>query len=205
MNGKSKKIGLFGGSFNPIHNAHLYIANRFLNYFNLDKVLFIPAYNSPFKKREEYFTGDQHRLRMLEIALEDYPFFKIENYELMRKEVSFTIDTINYLKNKYESETQFFLLIGSDQAVDFHRWKDWNNILKSVKLCIAARNSYQNIFNTEVLNYMENNNINFEILDSVLIDISANEVRNKIKNNFDISELIPEKVMDYIVINNLYK
>ncbi|MDT3740821.1 MAG: nicotinate (nicotinamide) nucleotide adenylyltransferase [Candidatus Kapabacteria bacterium] len=199
------KIGIYGGSFNPLHNAHIVIAGYFYNYFSLDKVLFVPAYQSPFKQRSFYQIPDLHRLKMLEIALSGYKHFEIEKYELNHTGVSFTIDTIKYLQNQYPDNTEFYLLIGADQSAEFHRWKSWQEILKSVKLCVAGRDDIKKLFVQEVDEYCRINKIIIEYPDTPILDISSQSVREKILAGETIDDIVPEQVKNYIFQNKLYK
>ena len=199
------KIGIYGGSFNPLHNAHIVIAGYFYNYFSLDKVLFVPAYQSPFKQRSFYRVSDLHRLKMLEIALSGYKHFEIEEYELNHTGVSFTIDTIKYLQNQYPDNTEFYLLIGADQSAEFHKWKNWQEILESVKLCVAGRDDIKKLFVQEVDEYCRINNIFIEYPDTPILDISSQSVREKISAGETIDDIVPEQVKNYIFQNQLYK
>ncbi len=199
------KIGIYGGSFNPLHNAHIVIAGYFNNYFSLDKVLFVPAYQSPFKLRSFYQVSDLHRLKMLEIALTGHNHFEIEKYELNHSDVSFTIDTIKHLQNQYPENTEFFLLIGADQSSEFHKWKSWQEILKSVKLCVAGRNDIKKLFVHEVEEFCRTNKIIIEYPDTPILDISSQSVREKILAGETIDDIVPEQVKNYIFQNKLYK
>jgi nicotinate-nucleotide adenylyltransferase len=198
------KIGIIGGSFNPVHNAHLVIADNFCSQFKLDKILFIPAYQSPFKNRDEYIIDDLLRINMLEIAININPKFEIELYEIFKKDISFTIDTIQYLKIKYPLSS-LFLLIGRDQSKLFHKWKNWQEILLKTQVCIASRNNKFEIFDEEVNKFIVKNNIKIEILNNTEMEISSTEIRKRILANQNISDLLPAKVAEYIELNNLYK
>lgn len=198
------KIGIFGGSFNPVHSAHIELAKFFRNELFLDKVLLIPAYCSPFKNRSEYLVDDLHRLNMVNLAIEDISGFEIEDFELKKSVSSFTIDTIDYLVSK-EPESEFYMLIGYDQWQSFHLWKEWQSILQKVKICIAGR-IIENHSENSIAEKFSNENKNIEIiyLNSPLIDISSKDIRKRISSGKDLSDLLPEKVMKYIIENNLY-
>ncbi len=197
------KIGIFGGSFNPIHNAHISFAADFYSKLSLDKLLFIPSYQSPFKERNDYQIDDFHRIKMLELAIDNFPKYDIELFEIMKNETSYTIDTLKFLNLKY-SESKFFLLIGSDQSVKFHKWKNWQEILLKSQLCIANRNNEKIYFDNNINEFLIKNNIKIEYLNNEEIDISSTKIRELIKKNIDISNLVPRKVTEYIKLNNLY-
>lgn len=197
-------IGLFGGTFNPVHNGHLLIANTFFKQLNLNELLFIPNYISPFKIGDNNLIQDFHRIEMLKLAVSENISFKIELFEINKQEVSFTINTLDFLKKKYSNSDNFFLLIGADQTQYFHKWKDWMKILDKVTLCISGRDNVVEMFNDEVKNHIINNNISIKIIKSPFIDISSSEIRNKIKNKIGVNNLLDQRVIEYIRQNNLY-
>ncbi len=191
------KTGIFGGSFNPVHNGHLKIALDFKDKFELDRVLFIPNNISPFKIVLDDLAPAKHRLKMLEIVLKDYPSFEIEDFEIKRTGISYTSDTIRYLKQKYPQD-KFMLLIGTDQASSFHKWKDFDYILRELVVVIANRNS--NVPPAELPPALNN----APKLNNELINISSSEIRDRIRKGQSIIELLPFEVAEYIVNNMLY-
>jgi len=135
------KIGIYGGSFNPIHLGHLTIADYFLKECQLDFCNFIPSFVSPFKTdvKNNYKIEPIHRLKMLELALDQSNNFKVCDFEILNKGISYTYLTVEFLLEK-NVDTEFYLLIGTDQALDFHKWKKWEWISDQVNLVIADRN-----------------------------------------------------------------
>ncbi len=198
------RIGIYGGSFNPVHKAHIEIAGCFYEQCNLDKILFIPAYNSPFKLRDDYINLDEHRIAMLKLATSKFNYFEVDDFEIRRGGISYTIDTIEYLKSRLNPADKLYLLIGSDQWLEFHRWKNWQQILKSVNICIAGRKVENQNINDEVLKFIKDNDFKVFNLDSPLIDISSQIIRYNIINGIDIKNLVDEDVQNYIIRNNLY-
>jgi nicotinate-nucleotide adenylyltransferase len=198
------KIGIFGGSFNPVHLAHLIVAEAFSDSLNLDLTLFIPAYYSPFKERNEYIIKDKDRVNMLKLALKNNPKFDIELFEIKQKKISYTNNTIKFLKNKYPND-EFYLLIGIDQALSFKKWHNWEKILDSVQLCIANRNSPNELLS---LPYIESElsykNKKPFFIQSPLIEISSSNIRQQISNEKSIKYLVKEQVEKYIYKHNLY-
>ena len=194
------KTGIFGGTFNPVHNGHLKIALDFKNKFELDRVLFIPNYISPFKKDVGDIAPAKHRLKMLQLALAEYPFFEIEDFEIKRDAVSYTIDTIRYLKGKYKDDT-FLLLIGTDQAKSFDKWKDFDAILREVLIVIANRKVFDGKDKIPEISPVLKNAAR---LDNELINISSSEIREKVRKGESIVEYVPVEVAEYIVNNLLY-
>jgi nicotinate-nucleotide adenylyltransferase len=198
------RIGIFGGSFNPVHNAHIELAKIFYQQLKLTKVLFIPAYNSPFKIRDEYSEADEHRVEMLKIAISKFDYFDFDKYEIRNEGISYTIDTIEHLRKKFDAQTEFYLLIGSDQWIEFHRWKNWQQILKSANICIAGREIENNEINLQVVDYIKNNDLDVFYLNSPYYHISSQEIRYNIKNGLDFSGLVDVDVRNYIINHQLY-
>ncbi|MEG1820686.1 MAG: nicotinate (nicotinamide) nucleotide adenylyltransferase [Malacoplasma sp.] len=131
-----KKIIIFGGAFNPIHNMHINVALKAIKKINADKVFFIPSGN-PVQK-DNLFFDSEHCLNMVEIAIREYDFFDVCDFEVKRESKSFTIDTINHFQNTF-TDAELFLLIGDDQLINFHSWKDYEKILTKVKIISYKR------------------------------------------------------------------
>ncbi|GAB1371821.1 nicotinate (nicotinamide) nucleotide adenylyltransferase [Candidatus Kapaibacterium sp.] len=198
------KVGILGGSFNPVHTAHIKIALAMSRQLNTEKVLFIPCYASPFKDRSEYKVSDFHRIEMLKKALCNYHQFEIEDYEITKSETSFTIDTLKFLKKKYQS-SQLILLMGADQSTTFEKWKSWQEILQQVTLCIARRDGNEVLLSSVVEKYIITHNLQVEYLDYQELMISSKLIRDKIAKNDSVFGLVPETVEEYIISNNLYR
>lgn len=195
-----QRLGIFGGTFNPVHNIHLNMALHFVLQMKLDVCLFVPAYISPFKTEiTEEIIPAEHRLKMLELALQSYQKLTIETYEINKKGISYTIDTINYLNEKYP-EAELNLLIGSDQLKDFTQWKNWEIILKIVNLCVVKRPE------TDLDNFtFLSGKGKIQFIDIAENALSSSKIREMVKNNESISGLVPYEVEKYIKENNLYK
>lgn len=203
------KIGIIGGTFNPIHIAHLAIAEQFYDQIGLDVCYFVPTYLSPFKLEvndESIEVNAFHRLRMVELALGNNPHFKIDKFEIENQNVSYSYLTIQHFKNKFPNAELYFL-IGQDQANHFHKWKNWEFICKNAQLTIAKRideNSFPTkerdditsklIFETKQPIWINNSNM----------EVSSSEIRERIKDKKSTNYLLPDKVYDYIKENNLY-
>ena len=195
-----RRLGLFGGSFTPVHLAHIKIAEAFTEQLQLDKCLFIPANISPFKTSSE--SSDiikiKHRLGMLEAAIKGNKKFEIETYELEKGGISYTYETISYIKGKYPKD-QLFLLIGSDQTANFTKWKNWHYILECVQICIANRpNTFNRKEFTEYIKKLSLPDKEPILISSPLMDISSTEIRRRIKSGLSMIELLPEEVEEYL-------
>jgi nicotinate-nucleotide adenylyltransferase len=199
---KPKRIGIFGGSFNPVHIGHLIIAEYFVEDLNLDTCFFVPNHISPFKVNDSELISSLHRLEMLNLSIQNNPKFLVDDFEIKKSGVSFTFETILYFKRKYPNDS-LFLLMGTDQIANFDQWKNWEIILNN-SIIVAARRS---IFNgTEKIDtsvfakYPEK----IICLKNPIIEISSTEIRNRIKSGKSIKYLVPPGVQSYIESNRLY-
>lgn len=198
------KVGIFGGSFNPIHNAHLLVAKFFKSEMNLDTVYFVPAYHSPFKERSEFQVEDFQRIKMIDLAITDYPNFHLLLYEIERAMTSFTIETIKNVLEIHNNQAEVYLLIGTDQWNSFDKWKNWQEILKLATVCIANRDDKQSNISKVLSDYLVVSNSNYKYLPNYKINISSSTIRNLIAKGEDISTYVPDNVRKYIADNRLY-
>lgn len=194
------KVGFIGGSFNPIHNGHINLALAGKNEFDLDKVIFIPNSINPIKENKSKVSTED-RVKMVELAIEDHNDFEIDTYEVDKKGISYTIDTVEYLKNKYND---LYFIGGADLIFELHKWKDYEKLLKEVDFIIAGRSPYKSSELEDKVNELNNKyDININILKNFkMIDLSSSEIRNNILSNNSLK--IPKKVAEYIIKNNLY-
>lgn len=199
-----KKIGLFGGTFNPIHLGHLIIAQHFVNELKLDYCIFIPTSVSPFKTEKKDILNLEDRIKLVEIAVEDNPKFAVTDHEAEKGGISYSFETVDHFRKKNPND-KLYWLIGGDQAKSFHKWKNYKSILTNVNLTIAGR--------PDTLSSQERGKINQRLsklgdltwLDSPLIEISSTDIRNKLKNNIPVKYLLPKKCEQYILKKDLYK
>lgn len=188
------KIGVYGGTFDPIHNGHLITAQAVREIRNLDKIIFILAFVSPHKLNV-ISSSNEHRLNMINLAIEGVDYLECSDMEIKRKDISYTIDTLTELKKSYK---EIELIIGYDNLFKFDTWKNPQEIVKLVKLVVLKRKS--NI--TGITNqYFDK----AEFVDTPIIEISGTSIRERVKNNMPIDFLVPDKVKQYIYKNNLYK
>ncbi|MFP4528092.1 MAG: nicotinate (nicotinamide) nucleotide adenylyltransferase [Candidatus Kapaibacterium sp.] len=199
------KIGITGGSFNPVHIAHLIIAQRFAEHFSLDSIYFIPAWVSPFKAKDEITIAPDHRVSMLRLAILDNPLFKMDLFEIEQKGISYTLDTIGHMRKSHPG-AMLHLMTGTDQAARFDEWKSPEEILSCAKLCVARRpsaDSESEMKKIENLDVFRNHKPEF--FDAPLLEISATEIRARTKKGAAIKYLVTPPVEEYIRMNNLYK
>ncbi len=186
------KIGVLGGTFNPVHNGHLILAQEAKEILCLDKIIFIPA-NLPPHKENVDIADQRDRLKMLKIAVRGNRDFSVSNMEIRRRGKSYTIDTIRALKDKYPNDTLYFI-IGSDLLKYLDAWKDLNEIMGMVKFIAATRPGFP----------LENIPDYIETLSIRAVDISGFSVRRCIREHKSFRYLVPEGVYAYINKNKLY-
>jgi len=134
---REQRIGIFGGSFDPVHLGHIKLALSAKREYNLDKVIFVPAYRPPHKKDKKLLPG-RFRVKMLSLALKDFPFFCVDKYELNRRTVTYTYNTIEYFRRKYRGDSLYFIA-GSDSLAEFRSWKNPEMILRNAELLVGRR------------------------------------------------------------------
>lgn len=202
------KIGIIGGTFNPIHIAHLAIAEQFYDQIGLDMCYFVPTFQSPFKidSNEENDINANHRLKMVELALGNNPHFKIDKYEVENQGVSYSYLTINHFKAKFP-DSELFFLIGQDQANHFHKWKNWEEICKNSQLTIAKRideNSFPTKEREQIIEKLTVDGKEPIWINNTNMEVSSSDIRNRFKLKKSTNYLLPDKVYDYIKENSLY-
>ncbi len=200
-------IGIIGGSYNPPHIAHLVIADRFAEQMELDRTYFVPAYRSPFKLNDDSaeITTAEQRVDMLRLAIERNPTFEIETAEMEREGVSYTIDTIGFFRQRFP-EARLFLLVGGDQAAAFTKWKNWQEILHAVQLCIARR-PYTSAPEVEraITFHLTVDDKQPVWIEAPILAISSTEIRERVAAGRSIRFLVPTTVERYIHTHGLYK
>lgn len=188
------KIGILGGSFNPIHIGHLVLAEEARQKLKLDKIFFIPV-NIPVHKDAKDLLPPDERLKMIRLAIRDNPNFQALDIEIKRKGKSYTIDTLKGLKDKYPQVDKFFFIVGSDALSYLNNWKDIGEVMKLAKFVVASRPNYP----------LKNLPKNILPLAVESVDISGFRLRQRIKNSESVRYLLPKEVNSYILKNKLYK
>lgn len=192
---KSKKIGLFFGSFNPIHNGHLIIANYFAEFTDLNQIWFVISPHNPLKEKKS-LLAQHHRLYMVNLAIEDFPKFKASDIEFHLPQPSYTIHTLAHLREKYPQH-HFNLIMGQDNLSTFHKWKNYELILQNHKIYIYPR------LNAEPSSFDNHPNVIFT--DAPQIEISSTFIRKAIQEKKDIRYFLHSKVWNYIDEMNFYR
>lgn len=192
------KVGLFFGSFNPIHVGHLIIANTLRGYTEMDQVWFVVSPQNPFKSSKSLLP-DVDRLRMVELAIEDNFDLRVSNIEFSMPKPSYTVDTLAYLKDRY-SQHEFSLMLGSDNLHHFHKWKNYQVILEHYGIIIYPRpRTDENKIKDELKNHP-----GIRMVDAPLMDISATFIRKCLRHDISIKYLVHDAVAEYIYDRKLY-
>ncbi len=212
------KLGLFGGTFNPIHSGHIVAAEQILEIFDLDRICFVPS-NIPPHKDQDDLASTKQRFEMVKLAIEDNDKFSVSDYEISRSQESYTIDTLKYFKAEFP-EDELYFIVGHDIFNLIDIWKDYKKLFELSNFIVISRPGYLDddedlplaikddfrYDKTESANtYYKHKSSNLIIKTQIKgIDISSSEIRELIKNNNPIHELVPPKVQQYILDNNIY-
>ena len=204
MTYQNKKIGILGGSFDPIHNGHLAIAESAYRDYNLDEVWLIPAGHSP-NKDEAKMTSAMERAEMVALAIQDIPYFRLSMYEIEKEGTSFTYLTLSDFKDKYP-DTDFYFIMGADSLDYFETWKHPEIICEKAVVLVAVRDDMdlEDIQN-KIMELKNMFHAQIYPLSCSKIDISSSDIRTALINNTKLPIGLPEKVADYIQKNCLYR
>ena len=202
---QKKRIGIYGGTFDPIHFGHINLAVEMKEKHDLDEVWFCPAHINPHKTNQDSVAASVDRLKMLELALEDISYFGIIPNEIQRKGSSFMIDTLLELKKEdsiQQVDNHYFLILGLDSAQNFFKWKEPIEILKIADVLVGKRfcHDEKELIGDRVI--VES--LKKGMTKTTIMEISATEIRNRLKQGLYVGHLIPSKVIDYIYQNHLY-
>lgn len=188
------KIGLYFGSFNPVHVAHLIIANHILNETKIEKFWFVVSPQNPFKS-ESGLLNEYHRLHLVKTAIEDDNRIKASDIEFTLPKPSYTSTTLAYLKEK-NPEHEFCIIMGSDSFQNLHKWKNYEAIVKEYEVYVYLRPGF------DVTNHV---NARLHIVDAPLLQLSATQIRQYIKEGKSVRYLVPENVREEIQKGGYYK
>ena len=193
------KIGLFFGSFNPIHIGHLILANYILEKSDMEQLWFVVSPQNPFKEKKSLLK-DYHRLDMVNLALKNYPKMRASNIEFSLPKPSYTTDTLAYLKEKYP-ENSFALIMGEDNLKNLHKWKNSENLVENNQIIVYPRK-------IEAENLEENlllNHPNISLIEAPIIELSATQIREMIKLNQNVRPMLPPEVFEFLDGSSFYK
>lgn len=196
------RIGIYGGSFDPVHNGHINAAKTFMKELSLDKIIIVPAYCSPFKKGLAV-TPSQHRLNMCNIAFGALPNFEVSNIEILREDEGYMSDTIAEIREIYP-KNELFLLLGGDQLLIFKKWHAWSKIADEATVAAAARNWEEDSAMEAEAAVLRSMGASVIIVPIDVKEISSTDVREAVRRGDDISAMVPPGVAEYIWDNYLY-
>lgn len=191
------KIGLFFGTFNPIHIGHMIIANHIAEYSDLQEVWFVVTPLNPLKDKKS-LLADHHRLFMVQTALESYHKLKVSDIEFKLPQPNYTVHTLAHLSEKYPQH-EFCLLMGSDNLFSFHKWKNYEFILENYPIYV-----YPRITEQENQSFRLSEHQHITHIKAPIIELSATLIRSMIKEKKEVRPLLPNKVWEYIDRMNFY-
>lgn len=191
------KIGLFFGSFNPIHIGHLILANYILEHSDMNELWFVVSPQNPFKEKKT-LLNDHYRLDMVELAVKKYPKMRASDIEFHLPKPSYTIDTLAYLKEKYPQHT-FALIMGEDNLEGLHKWKNADYLVDNYQIIV-----YPRITEGKTTNKYDNHT-NICKIDAPVIELSATEIRKMIKERKNIRPMVSPEVYDFLDKNGFYE
>ena len=191
------KIGLYFGTFNPIHVGHMIIANHMAEFSGLEQIWMVVTPHNPLKAKSTLLE-DAKRLQLVQIATEDFPKISPSDIEFKLPQPNYTVHTLAHLQDKFPQH-EFSLIMGEDNLKSLHKWKNYEFILQNHDIYVYPRIS------SEVENLEFKNHPKIHMIDAPVVEISSTFIRNGIKNKKNIQPLLPEKVWKYIDHNNFYK
>jgi len=192
-----------GGTFDPIHNAHIAVAEEVRTRLDLNEVLFVPA-GRPWLKEDSHVSPAEHRVKMVLLTIEGNPYFKLCTVEIDRDGHSYTVDTLAALQAQYSPEDKLFFMLGWDSLAQLPRWKEPSLMIKMCRLVAVPRPGYQ-LPDLESLEAdIPGLSQSLIVLDSPEIDISATDIRDRVARGLSIQHLVPSPVARYITQNKLY-
>jgi nicotinate-nucleotide adenylyltransferase len=203
-NGDKYKVGVLGGTFDPVHNAHLAIADEARLQLELDEIVFVPA-GQPWMKSDRVIAAAEHRVAMLRLAIADKFGFRLSTVEIDRPGPLYTVDTLLKLYNEYVELAELYFIMGWDNLPDLPRWKEPSRIIELCHLVALPRPGYAlpdlDALDKKIPGLLKR----VIIMERPEMDISATEIRERVAKGLAISKLVPEAVERYIKENELYR
>ena len=200
-----RKLGILGGSFDPVHNGHIGLARDAKDQLGLDEVLMIPAKLQPFKLDKKMVSGEQ-RLEMIKLAVADMPGITACDYELRQEEISYTYKTLKAITEMEGPGTEVYFLTGTDSLLQIHRWKNADELLHNYNFVVGSRPGYKDDELAECIERLKRDyNTNVTKVDNHQLNISSTEIRERLESGQGLAGLVPEVVERYILEHGLYK
>lgn len=203
---KSRKIGIMGGTFNPIHYAHLLLAENAREQFGLDRIIFIPS-GQPYmkvQKEDENVPSGELRYQMVKMAIQENPYFTCSRIEIDRPGKTYTVDTLHELQKMYPGDELFFIM-GADSLLSMESWYQFEDIFQMAAILVAVRDDTDEKKLTDVITRMKSKYLaDIRMVMTGRMDISSTMIREKIKTGKSVQYLLPEDCVEYICLKNLY-
>lgn len=212
----SQLYGIFGGTFDPVHCGHLYLANFLIEKINFSKIIFIPNHIPPHRPQPN--ASAEQRLHMIKLAIANNPLFTVDDLELKRAVPSYTIDTLKALRKRSTAEQPIAFIIGQDALLNLSSWHQWQSLTDYCHLIICQRPGYhQEISDSELKRWFAHHHTNnlqllhqqphgyIYLADTPLLAISATEIRQRFNSGLTCSDLLPKTVQSYINQHHLYR
>ena len=204
MSNSREKIGILGGTFDPVHLGHLIIAEEVRSNLGLDKILFVPA-GVPWMRENEGVSAGKHRLNMVDLAVKSNPHFQSSSIEIDRQGVTYTADTLETLREDLDHEVELSFIMGMDVLEKFHLWKSPETVVELCSLVIVNRPGNQAVDVNEVVKKYPEAGAKLRIINVPRMEISSSEIRERVRQEKSLKYLVSEEVIAYIDQNNLYK
>lgn len=199
-----KKIGIIGGTFDPVHYGHLILAEQARVEASLDQVIFMPAMVQPFKLNMKTADGD-HRFAMLQEAVAGNPYFSVSRKELDKPEISYTINTLKDCKREFGAGTELYFIIGTDAFLNLEQWYAAEDLLEGFSFVIGTRPGYKERELKELVARLKSQyGTNIIEINNSEVEISSTDIKNRVREGKSIKYLVPERVEEYIYARKLY-
>jgi len=197
------KLGIFGGTFNPTHNAHLLIASKAQEQFSLDRIMFIPVHLPPHKTESDD-AGHWQRYDMVRLAIASHKNWECSDIEITRGGSSYTVDTLKALRIEYP-DAEFFLIVGSDNLLSLDSWREPERVSSMAIILAYERLGHALPTHPNELRQRLKLTIDYRVIEGAALDIASSEIRKMIREKKNVSELVPPEVLTYIQAHGLYQ
>lgn len=197
------KIGVLGGTFNPVHQGHLSIAAQAVEKIGLKKVLFVPTSQTPLKRSSNMISA-KHRVKMIQLAIAGKAELELCKLELQRTGLSYTVDTISLLKESLEPEDEIFFIMGWDSLLELPDWKEPGRLIKLCRLAVFNRPNVPKSDLAKIEKLIPGLSLRVNMLDIAPLYISSTDIRDRVKQGLSIRGMVPDRVEQYILKNKLY-